>query len=175
MRKSMLALAAVSAFAVAPAQASIDIYSAALFGANECNAAFVCGLGDPDGWGSATVQINNVTNEVTWSVLANNILMPLSGAHIHFAAAGGNGPVRVDFGAQLAGSVVDADAAAITPLNAATRYVNLHNAVYPGGAIRGQLAYERTVSPPVPEPETYLMLLAGIGAIGMVIRRRQVR
>jgi hypothetical protein len=30
-------------------------------------------------------------------------------------------------------------------------------------------------TPPVPEPETYAMMLAGLGALGMVVRRRRNR
>jgi CHRD domain/PEP-CTERM motif len=47
-------------------------------------------------------------------------------------------------------------------------YVNVHTALHPGGAIRGQLI-EVTA---VPEPETYAMLLAGLGFLAFMARRR---
>jgi len=47
-------------------------------------------------------------------------------------------------------------------------YVNVHTALHPGGAIRGQLI-EVTA---VPEPETYAMLLAGLGFLAFIARRR---
>ena len=34
------------------------------------------------------------------------------------------------------------------------------------------LASSATATPPVPEPETYAMLLAGLGVVGMAVRRR---
>ncbi|MDP3290354.1 MAG: CHRD domain-containing protein [Methyloversatilis sp.] len=43
-------------------------------------------------------------------------------------------------------------------------YLNLHSSEFPGGEIRGFLA-------PVPEPETWAMLLGGLGLIGWAARR----
>lgn len=173
MRKTLLAASLMLGFG--SANAAIDIYAAELLGANECGGSpLVCGsIGDRDGYGGATVMINNLNNTVTWSILALNIDLPLTGAHIHSAAAGSNGPVIIDFAATTLGSVVDADAASINPGNAGNFYVNLHNAIHPGGAIRGQLMFVKTVNPPVPEPETYALLLGGLGAIGFLARRRR--
>lgn len=169
MRRSVLALAVASAATVMPAQAAIDTYVATLLGANEVPVA-----ADPDGFGVAAVTIDNVALTVSWSILALNIDMPLTGAHIHAAPAGVNGGVIVDFSGQLTGTgMFDADLASITPANAADFYVNLHNVAFPGGAIRGQLQYVTTVNPPIPEPGTYAMLLAGLGAVVLVAGRRR--
>lgn len=67
----------------------------------------------------------------------------------------------------------DADSALITPGTASGFYVNLHNALYPAGAIRGELKHVGTVSLPVPEPETYALMIAGLGAVGFMARRRK--
>jgi CHRD domain/PEP-CTERM motif len=169
MRKSLLAVAAAAALCSVSANAAIDTYYAALYGANEFP-----GPGDPDGFGAASVSIDNVANTVSWSIMALNIDLPLTGAHIHIGPAGTSGPVRVDFSAQFTGSnVFDADSALITPASASGFYVNVHNAVYPAGAIRGQLQYVGTVSLPVPEPETYALMIAGLGAVGFMARRRK--
>jgi hypothetical protein len=48
-------------------------------------------------------------------------------------------------------------------------YVNVHTALNPGGAVRGQLIQVSAV----PEPSTYAMLLLGVAALGFVARRRQ--
>ena len=160
----------MASIACAPARAAIDNYSAFLFGSNEVG---VVG-GDPDGFGSALVAIDNMANTVTWSILALNIATPLTGAHIHQAPAGVNGLVIVSFSSALTGSnLPDVDLALITPATAASFYVNLHNATYPGGAIRGQLSYIGTVTAPIPEPETYALMLAGLGVIGLLTRRRR--
>jgi hypothetical protein len=166
MRRSFVALATVAAFSCGAAQAAIDVYSASLYGANEV------GAGDPDGFGAATLLIDNVAGTLTWSILANN-LDPITGAHIHAAPAGVNGGVIVDFGGQLIGSgLADPDLASITPATAANFYVNLHTSAFGAGAIRGQLDYVTTVSA-VPEPEAYALMLAGLGVVGFVARRRR--
>ena len=179
MRKSMIALATMSALACGSASAAIDIYNAALLGVNECGGSpLTCGtFGDPDGYGGATVMINNLTNEVSWMFYALNVETPTRG-HIHAGAAGANGPIVVTFfepvsAGPTSGTVNAPGAASITPGNAMDFYVNLHTASYPGGAIRGQLMFAKTVNPPVPEPETYAMMLAGLGVVGWAARRRR--
>lgn len=167
MRRSLVALAAVAALGCGSAQAAIDIYSASLYGANE-----VPGPGDPDGFGAATLLIDNVALTVTWSFLVNNV-DPITAAHIHAAPAGMAGSPIVDFSGQPVGSGLgDSDLAFITPGTAADFYVNVHTSAYPSGAIRGQLMYVTTVNA-VPEPGTYALMLAGIGVLGFVARRRR--
>jgi hypothetical protein len=48
---------------------------------------------------------------------------------------------------------------------AGNSYINLHNSVYPGGEISGQLRA-------VPEPATWMTMLFGFGAIGASLRSR---
>ena len=166
MRKSLCTIAALAAIACAPAQAAIDSYVAFLLGANEVAA------GDPDGSGIGQVAIDNVANTVTWSILALNIA-PVTMAHIHQRRAGFNGPVRVDFNAALTGSgLFDPDLALITKTTASNFYINIHTEAFPGGAIRGQLQYVGSVAAPIPEPETYALMLAGLGVVGLLVRRR---
>jgi len=46
-------------------------------------------------------------------------------------------------------------------------YLNIHTTQFPGGEIRGFLQA-------VPEPETYALMLVGLGAIGWMNRRRHI-
>ena len=57
----------------------------------------------------------------------------------------------------------------LTALRSSLAYVNVHTFLNPQGAVRGQLI-EVTA---VPEPSTYAMLLAGLGVVGLVARRRR--
>jgi hypothetical protein len=95
---------------------------------------------DPDGSGFVRITLNHGQGEVCWEVTYDRIDTPTA-AHIHFAPAGVNGGVVVP----------------LSPINFGCReverwqikaiiqhpelyYVNVHNATYPGGAIRGQLS-----------------------------------
>jgi hypothetical protein len=63
------------------------------------------------------------------------------------------------------GTAAGAFAALVGGLNSGMAYLNIHNATFPGGEIRGFLAL-------VPEPETYALMLAGLGAVAWATRRR---
>jgi hypothetical protein len=63
------------------------------------------------------------------------------------------------------GTAAGAEAALIAGLDAGMAYSNIHNAVFPGGEIRGFLT-------PVPEPSTLLLLTPGLGMLGLAWRRK---
>jgi len=95
--------------------------------------------GDPDGSGTAEVKISGTS--VCWELKIARIGTPTA-AHIHKGKAGVAGPVVVPFGktfkAKGCTTATMAVAAAIKK-NPAAYYVNVHNAKYPVGAVRGQL------------------------------------
>jgi hypothetical protein len=145
-----------------PAGAAVLQFTAILNGQNEIN-----GSGDLDGSGVATLLIDDVANTIDWNIVANDIAMPLTGAHIHQGDSGINGPVVVNFNSALAGSgLFDTDLAAVIA-NPGGFYVNLHNADFPAGAIRGQIT-------PGPEPAAAGLMLAGLALVGWRLSQRRM-
>lgn len=113
--------------------------SASLNGASE-----VPGPGDPDGFGHVELTLNQGQGTISYELSVENIA-PATAAHIHVAAAGVAGPVVVPLAAPTAGSstgVAQVDPELIKAIrkNPENYYVNVHNAVYPAGAVRGQLS-----------------------------------
>jgi len=107
-------------------------------------AAEVPGPGDPDGGGSAVITLNQGQNEVCFELTVTNIA-PATLAHIHVGAAGAAGDAVVTLTPPTEGSskgCVSASAELIKDIrqNPANYYVNVHNAEFPDGAVRGQLS-----------------------------------
>ena len=113
--------------------------SASLTGAAE-----LPGPGDPDGSGSARITLNAGQGEVCFRLEVSNIA-PATAAHIHVGDVTTFGPVVVGLAPPTSGSstaCVSADQDLVQEIhrNPAAYYVNVHNADFPAGAIRGQLA-----------------------------------
>jgi hypothetical protein len=115
---------------------------AALSGANEVPPA------DPDGSGFATITLNVGLGTVCWDYTIADIMTPTTGAHIHAAPAGVNGPVVVPLRPgntgpwPLSGCRENVDTVLVQAIIDFPEryYVNVHNSDFPGGAIRGQLS-----------------------------------
>jgi hypothetical protein len=112
--------------------------STSLSGAEE-----IPGPGDPDGSGKADITLNHGKGEVCWTLTAQDI-GAASAAHIHRGESGVAGPVVVTLSPPSEGSsegCVAADQELIKSIlqDPAQYYVNVHNAEFPQGAIRGQL------------------------------------
>ncbi len=138
---TLLTVVAVIAFVVPVAAfAGGRPLSADLTGAAE-----VPGPGDPDGSGTAHITLNQGAGEVCFELTVSDIA-PAFGAHIHAGAAGVAGPVVVGLVPPSSGSssgcVTDVDKDLIKAIrqNPADYYVNVHNADFPPGAVRGQLS-----------------------------------
>ena len=103
----------------------------------------VPGPGDPDGTGRAEVTIVDRTDNLCYVVTVANI-EPATAAHIHRGARGVAGPPVVTIDAPADGESrgclsVPSALADELERSPAGFYVNVHNARYPNGAVRGQL------------------------------------
>jgi hypothetical protein len=139
--RKVLALAAVAlsvpAVALAAGQGMSPVVSAKLKGSNEVPAK-----GDPDGTGFVVVTFNANKGTACWKFKNVKGLAAPNGAHIHKGKKGVAGPVVIAFGASYkASGCVKAPKSTIEKIetNPNAYYVNIHNAKYPAGALRGQL------------------------------------
>ena len=135
---AFIALGAAALASQAYGQASAQPLKATLSGPAEKPA------GDPQGSGTASFQVDPAKGEVCYTLQVSKIA-PATMAHIHKAPPGAAGPVVVPLAAPDASGksagCAKADAAVLTAIQETPSdyYVNVHNAAFPGGAVRGQL------------------------------------
>ena len=134
----LAALAAAAAPTAAPAQEGGRPYSVAMTGAAERP-----GPGDPDGTGNAEFRVNAGQGRVCYTLTVANI-DPATAAHVHRAPPTAAGPVVVPLAAPTGGTssgCADVTRALAQELirDPGAFYVNVHNAAFPAGAVRGQL------------------------------------
>ena len=103
----------------------------------------VPGPGDTDGTGTFSATFNPGQTKVCYTLSVAKIATATM-AHIHRGAAGAAGPVVVALMAPASGkssacATVSRDLAKELINTPEGFYVNVHNAVYPAGAVRGQL------------------------------------
>lgn len=183
-----IACAVLALLLAAPSSApATTIYVTTLTGANE-----VPPTGSPAiGTSVVTLNGNILTVDESFTGLTGG---PAAAAHIHCCTpAGVNAIVAVPFvGFPAAtsgtyshvfdltldatynpafetangGTAASAEAALIAGLDAGLAYANIHNAVFPGGEIRGQLQRQ------VPGPPTAELLLLGLITSVAIVRRR---
>ena len=132
----LLSTLALSAALAAPqtALAAKTMLTATLAGSNET------GGGDADGTGSFTAEVDADAGDFCYSLAAANIARATM-AHVHSGAAGANGPpvLTLELGSDLC-LAPDPEVLKAIVANPANYYVNVHNAEFPAGAVRGQLA-----------------------------------
>ncbi len=173
--RSKALLAATALAATLPVAAATFSFTAVLSGANEfpVNASTATG--------TTLVTFDDVLLNVNVGVTFSGLSANASAAHIHCCSVPGvnSGVVLGLAGFPSATSGIynnpaltfgsnAAFASALAGAQAGLAYVNVHNASFPGGEIRGNLA-------PVPEASTYAMMLAGLAAVGAIVRRRHTR
>jgi hypothetical protein len=106
--------------------------------------AEVPGPGDPAGAGAAGINLDPILRTVCYAVHVADVA-PATAAHIHEGAVGVAGPVVVALAPPKGGEAssrvqnLDPDLVLRLQQNPAGFYVNVHNAAFPDGALRGQL------------------------------------
>lgn len=152
----LLALTLLGAASLVPATVSAQPvaeggrkFTTPMSGAEECNAAGTCGVGDTDGSATGSITVNVGQDRVCWEFTNVANVAPVNRGHIHKAPAGSNGGIVVDFFNVASGTQGPLTGCTTTPLgkdllkdiiqNPEAYYLNLHNADFPAGAVRGQL------------------------------------
>ena len=135
------ALAAMLAFA-GPALAQIpDDPPVTVLQTELSGEAEVPGPGDPDGSGSATIIV--IPPDTVCYVLTAEGIEPATAAHIHVGGPEVAGPVvqglEPPTNGASGGCIENPELVSNLQENSENYYVNVHNAEYPAGAIRGQL------------------------------------
>lgn len=142
MDKIRIALAVAAGLSLTSCETAADPvgprFAASLTGSQEFP-----GPGDPDGAGTADIKIADGTTSICYELLVRNIA-PATAAHIHRGERGVAGPPVVPLAAptsRRSEACVDVTAELVAEIkaNPAGFYVNVHNAEFQAGAIRGQL------------------------------------
>ena len=149
IRASLAAVLVIGLAATVSASQGLR-FKTQLLGSNEVPSA------DPDGHGRARVTIDVAAGQVCFDIRVADTGTP-NRAHIHTGTAGNNGGIVVPFfelvgaptnplnetledNGRAEGCVTAApELLAQIAANPDAYYVNLHNARFPGGAVRGQL------------------------------------
>jgi len=195
-RFALATLAAAALAAALPAQAHEQVYAASLLGSSEIPSAAT----PASGWAMVTMDFDLLTMRVEVSFA--DLVGTTTASHIHcctvtpgsanagvatqtpsftgFPTSVHAGTYDHTFDMSLAssyngafitangGTVGSAFNALVAGLNSGNAYLNVHTSSFPGGEIRALLV-------PVPEPETYALMLSGLGVLALAARRRRSR
>lgn len=194
-RTSRVALALLlSCASLSPAAATVFIFTGTATGSQEVppNAS--------PGTGSVTVTWDDVAHTMAIDAFFSGLIGTTTASHIHaptdpvtntagvattlpsfpgFPLGVTSGTFTNTFDMTLAssysagfitnfggGTVAGAETALLETLLAGQAYFNIHTTQFPGGEIRADLAL-------IPEPGTWMLMLGGFAAAGMVLRRRR--
>ena len=111
-------------------------------------AAEIPGPGDTDGTGTVQITLNHGKGEVCYELAVDKIAAA-NAAHIHEGAVDKAGPPIANLTAPTNGTskgcvALDKDKIKAIMENPENYYVNVHNAEFPDGAVRGQLGKKKT-------------------------------
>ncbi|HEX3621658.1 MAG TPA: CHRD domain-containing protein [Acidimicrobiales bacterium] len=133
-----VATAALGTSFALPAHAAVTAFSTVMTGSQE-----VPGPGDANAIGSAIVTLDSSTGQVCVRWHLRNV-GTITAGHIHAAPAGVAGPVVVPLPTPVgdfSSGCTTASPALVQRIidNPSNYYVNVHDAEFPGGVMRGQL------------------------------------
>ena len=149
MKRSLFVVAsavfALTLSLAGPVAAGGRPFHTVLLGSNEVPAA------EPTASGTAQLWLNPGQGRVCWNLTATGLSGPAVAAHIHAAPAGVNGSIVIplsppDASGSSSGCATGVARTLIKAIihDPAGYYVNIHDTVFPGGAIRGQLSRSST-------------------------------
>ena len=144
LRILLLSFLAVAVMGVASTVAQDEGHGGRPLKADLSGAAEVPSPGDPDGSGEIELTVNPGQGEICYDLTLSGV-DNVTGAHIHHGGPEENGDPVVSLETPSAGSAsdcvqVDRELAKAILKNPSDYYVNVHNAEFPNGAVRGQLA-----------------------------------
>jgi len=156
----------------AGAQASVITYHVTLDGSQSVP------VNVTTAFGSATVIVDDVANTVSVDLSFTGLIGGgASAAHIHCCVAtNANGPVVIPFtgfpattSGTYSNTFTGVSAVNIAGIEAGLAYINIHNGVFPGGEIRGDILAASTSAP---EPASLGLITLALG--GLVAFRRRL-
>jgi len=148
MTVALSAVAAVMTATGALADPKTATFTIQLSGAAEVCPTAPGTCGGP-GTGTATIEIDRNARTLCYAISTQDVALPLLAAHIHVAPAGEAGPVVIPLFTQPVNAAtvphtcltgLDKNLLKDIIRNPENYYVNVHNAPFPNGAVRGQLA-----------------------------------
>jgi len=135
-----LALGSAAVTTAAPASATTRGYPAVFLDTQQEG-----GVPDTGAFGLFSYRIRG--DQLCYTLIVRNLTTPAEAGHIHLGAAGVKGPVVIPLEVKRARTFTEVTC--VTPstpgildklaANPSGFYVNVHDATYPGGEIRGQL------------------------------------
>jgi hypothetical protein len=142
MRRTIASLAAAAVFLAPNILSPAAVGQDRTTGGRMLQASLSGGAtGDPDGSGTAMIIANPGQRTICYELQVSGI-DPATASHIHLLATGAIVvPLEAPTGGTAEGCVENLDRALVLAIlkNPGAYYVNVHNAEYPGGAVRGTL------------------------------------